>query len=116
MRITPERVPPTEPATPVTGEVPTAILSAIVQDLAARTDTSLEQISVIRDQAVVWSDGSLGCPQPGVMYTQALVDGYWVELEVDGRTFDYRAARTGHFVLCENGRLPPTPPVASPDR
>ena len=116
MRIPPERVPPTERGTPVTGEVPTLILTAIVQELAARTETAPEEIGVTRDQAVVWSDGSLGCPQPGVMYTQALVDGYWVELEVDGRIYDYRAARTGHFILCENGRPPPTPPVARPDR
>jgi hypothetical protein len=113
---TPERVPPTEPVTPVTGEVPTGILNAILQDLAERTDTTPEQISVVRAQAVVWNDGSLGCPQPGVMYTQALVDGYWVELEVDGQTFDYRAARTGYFVLCENGRPPRTPPGGSVDR
>lgn len=27
-------------------------------------------------ESVTWSDGSLGCPQPGQTYTQALVDGY----------------------------------------
>jgi hypothetical protein len=29
----------------------------------------------------VWNDGSLGCPEPGMMYTQALVNGYWLIIE-----------------------------------
>jgi hypothetical protein len=61
---------------------------------------------VIRDQAVTWSDGSLGCPQPGVFYTQALVPGYWVVLQVGDQEYDYRASERGHFVLCEGGGLP----------
>ena len=70
----PERVPPTEAITPVTGEVPTELLDTILKDLSERTGAALEKISVIQSQAIVWNDGSLGCPQPGVMYTQALVN------------------------------------------
>lgn len=107
----PERVPPTESVTPVTGEVPKSILDAILQDLEARARVSPGQVSVVQAQFVVWNDGSLGCPQPGTMYTQALVNGYWVILEAGGQKFDYRASDSGYFFLCENGFPPSTPPV-----
>jgi hypothetical protein len=110
----PERVPPTEVTTPVTGEVPTELLNAILSELAKRMGVMPEKIVVIQAQAIVWNDGSLGCPQPGVMYTQALVKGYWVILEVDETKFDYRVTDTGYFFLCENG-LSPIPPPSTPN-
>ncbi len=56
---------------------------------------------------VTWSDGSLGCPQPGQAYTQALVDGYWVVLSHDSDTYDYRAGPDREFRLCPGGGAPP---------
>ena len=52
---------------------------------------------------MTWPDGSLGCPQPGQVYTQALVDGYHVVLDADGDELDYRVGSGGSFNLCENG-------------
>jgi hypothetical protein len=43
-----------------------------------------DTIEVVLAEPVVWSDGSIGCPEPGMMYTQALVDGYRIVLDVDG--------------------------------
>ncbi len=114
MNKTPERVPHTQEPTPVTGEVPSELLNSILKDLLERTGAAPEEVSIIRGQAVVWSDGSLGCPQPGMMYNQALVNGYWVELEIAGKKFDYRAAKTGYFFLCESGFPPGILPV-TPD-
>lgn len=88
---------------PVTGEAPADILDRIVAD--ARERLGAEGIVVVRDEAVTWADGSLGCPQPGMMYTQALVDGYHVVV-TDGTTqLDYRVGTGGSFFVCE-GRLP----------
>lgn len=56
---------------------------------------------------VTWSDGSLGCPQPGQAYTQALVDGYWVVLSHDSDTYDFRAGLDREFRLCPGGGAPP---------
>lgn len=102
----PERVPPTEATTPVTGEVPNELLDSILKDLAGKTGESIPDMVIIQSQAVIWNDGSLGCPKPGVLYTQALVNGYWIILEVAGQRYDYRAANTGYFFLCENGSSP----------
>jgi hypothetical protein len=101
--------PPVEDVTPVppendarVGEVPDELLTEILRDAEARTDVSPDEIEVVRAEAVTWSDGSLGCPQEGMMYTQALVDGYHVELRADAEDLDYRADGRGSFILCEN--------------
>jgi hypothetical protein len=111
----PERVPtdPISPSAPVTGETPQELLEAIQSDLAARSGSASEEIRLIRDQAIIWSDGSLGCPQPGVFYTQAPVNGYWVVLQVGGKEYDYRVSESGYFLLCEGGGLPSIQPPGS---
>jgi hypothetical protein len=109
----PERVPTTEAMTPVTGEVPSEILDSIRMDLVKRTGAALETISIIQAQSIVWNDGSLGCAQPGVMYTQAPVNGYWVILDTGGRKYDYRASETGYLFLCKRA-LPPASPPGTP--
>jgi len=99
----PERVPMQEAETPVTGEVPPKILQAIREDLRKRLGIEDPQApQLVRGQSVTWSDGSLGCPKPGQSYTQALVSGYWVVFEFEGREYDYRASERGYFILCDS--------------
>lgn len=86
----------------VTGEAPVELLAEIQADAAGRTGLETEEIVVIQDQAVVWPDGSLGCPKPGMMYTQALVDGYHILVQAGDTVLDYRATSRGSFVLCES--------------
>lgn len=109
---------PTVAEEAVTGEVPEDLLNAILADAADRSGLPVEAFTVLRDEAVTWSDGSLGCPQPDVIYTQALVPGYRVVVAVGDQTFDYRAAQSGFFTLCERdlpvpitapGGVAPTP-------
>ena len=47
--------------------------------------------------------GGLGCPLPGMVYPQVVVDGYQVIVEADGRTYDYRGSGVGKFRLCLAG-------------
>jgi len=60
----------------VKGEVPQGILEAIPKEIAGSAGVGRDQIAIERAQSVVWSDGSLGCPESGTAYTQALVKGY----------------------------------------
>src|SRR5262249_11744324 len=69
-----------------------------------------EQLIIVRAEAVVWNDGSLGCPEPGMQYTQALTNGYWVVIRAAEQTYDFRVDRGGTFRLCPQGRgRPPVP-------
>jgi hypothetical protein len=60
-------------------------------------------------EAVTWPDGSLGCPQPGRAYTQALVRGYRIQIVAGDRTLEYHASLRGVPFLCPPERIqPPT--------
>jgi hypothetical protein len=83
------------------GEVPAEFLAAIKADLAERLGVAVDDIEVIRSEAVTYDDGSLGCPKPEEMYIMAQVEGYQVVLYSGEIEYDYRIADTGNFVLCE---------------
>ena len=96
------------------GEVPQGILEPILNKAAALAKVAREQLVIVRAESVVWNDGSLGCPEPGMMYTQALVNGYWVVIEAAGQKYDFRVDRSGRFQLCPAGRgRPPSQPAAN---
>jgi hypothetical protein len=101
-----KRIEPT-PENPVFGEVPETLLNEIIAELSQQLGVERSALEVIKGEAVVWNDGSLGCPQPGMFYTQALVNGYWVILRIGEEQYDYRASETGHFFRCESSGLPP---------
>lgn len=61
-------------------------------DLAERVGRDQSEISVVSVEEVEWSDTSLGCPDPKKAYTQMLVNGYDIVLEVDGREYHYHGA------------------------
>ncbi len=68
---------PQPPGTPVTtAEVPKSVRRAVVADAAKRFNVAESAIVLVRAQQVTWSDGSLGCPEAGMKYTQNLVPGY----------------------------------------
>lgn len=102
-------VPPaTEGAAPSlpAGEVPAAVLERIVADAASGAGVDPSTVEVISAEAVTWSDGSLGCPLPDQMYTQALVPGYRVVLDVDGEEMSFHAAEGGEFAYCADPQPP----------
>lgn len=92
----------------VVGEVPEAILRAILDDAMARTGLTENDFEMTRGEAVTWPDGSLGCPTPGEAYITVITPGYWVELTGPGVVLDYRADTSGNFKLCEGQSTPHT--------
>ena len=72
------------------------------QDLANRLKISPEMIELVNITQVIWRDGSLGCPQPGMLYTQALVNGLCIRLCTGGIIYHYHCSRNGKPFLCEN--------------
>lgn len=91
-----------EPGTGGGASLPASITDPIVADAATRLGVDPSAVMIVKAQAETFSDGSLGCPEPGMMYTQALVDGYQVVVEVDGTQLDYRGSGPGRFRICEN--------------
>lgn len=96
----------TEPFEPTlglnAGIVPQTIFDSILADLLVVSAADSAEVTVVKNEAVTWSDGSLGCPQPDVMYTQALVEGYQVIFSIGDTLYDYHISDSGNFVLCDN--------------
>lgn len=91
-----------------------AMVEAARQDAARSSGIAAERWQLLRAEAVTWSDGSLGCPQPGRGYTQALVPGYLVQLRADGLQRDYHAGASGAARYCPPDRArPPLPADAA---
>jgi hypothetical protein len=100
----PQRAPSTDiPTTQGTGEVPQQVLAIFQDDLARRALVKHDDITVVSATEQQWSDGALGCPQPGQMYTQMIVPGYRVVLQAAGNKYSYHSDRRGNFVVCSNG-------------
>lgn len=75
-------------------------VEAARQDLAGRTGKAAADIAVVRAQEVTWANGAKGCPQEGMMYTQALVPGYFILLRANGEDSAYHAGRDGQPFFC----------------
>jgi len=82
--------------------LPAAIIDPIVADAAARLGVDPSMVKVVAAELRTYGDSSLGCPRPGEMYTQAVVDGYQVVVEANGTRLDYRGSGPGRFRICEN--------------
>jgi hypothetical protein len=81
-----------------------SMVQEVLADAAQRTGIDQSMLKVVSAEAVTWSDGSLGCPQPGMMYTQALVPGYRVRVQAAEQVLDYHASARGGLALCPAGR------------
>jgi hypothetical protein len=79
------------------------------EDLARRLDLAPEAIRLVSVEAVEWSDASLGCPQPGMMYAQVIPPGFLVVLEAVGQTYGYHTDTGRLVVLCGEDGLPVYP-------
>lgn len=80
-----------------TANTPAAIAARAV---AERTDASPEQIDVISEEAVNFSDSSLGCPQPGMSYLQVITPGHKVLAAYAGNTYDVRISNQ-RAIICD---------------
>ncbi|GAA3103412.1 hypothetical protein [Kribbella aluminosa] len=74
-------------------------------DLVKRLGVDAAVVKVVSSDEVTWPDGSLGCPEPGMRYTQMLVQGNRTILEVDGKQYAYHSSAYRAPFLCEH----PTP-------
>lgn len=83
------------------------VVAAARFELAARLDIGTDAIEVAEARRVTWRNGALGCPREDGMYTQALVEGFYVRLVVDGQDYPYHAGRDGKPFYCEPERSQP---------
>lgn len=69
--------------------------------LAADRGINRDTITVVEVEEVQWPNGSLGCPKPDFIYTQAVVPGIRVILEAAGETYSYHGTTEADLFLCD---------------
>jgi hypothetical protein len=79
-----------------------------ILDLSGRLGVQDSDVRLIVERNVTWRDGSLGCPEEDMMYTQALVEGSLILLRVDDVEYEYHSGGGRAPFYCENP-VNPTP-------
>lgn len=105
----PKETSETPPPTNAIEPPPSGLAAVAIADLAARLGVDESAVRVVSIQEVTWSDGSFGCPQPGMSYTQAIVSGSLIVLEVNGASYEYHSGASGDPFYCAN----PAPPISA---
>jgi len=104
--------PETQPTSAASGaQSMQPMLERICADAAQRAGVALDQVKVLTVESVTWSDGSLGCPEPGMMYTQALVRGNRVRVDAAGTILLYHSGAQSTFVHCPASRAREPSPI-----
>ena len=114
--------PPADKATPDpygTREPPTDDARTGVAGLTERVAKALglepAALTLISATSVTWSDGCLGCPQPGEQCLQVLTPGQQVIYQVPGaQRYDVRPGQGEHFIICQATTKSEPAPTAAP--
>jgi len=84
------------------------IVDAALADAAKQ---STAQARVLEVERVRWGNASLGCPQKGMAYTEAVVPGWRIVIDAGGRTIEYHSSLKGPPHMCPPERVRrPLPP------
>lgn len=72
------------------------------EDLAGRLGVDVETVDLVSFERGVWPDGSIGCPEEGKLYTQAVVIGTRIVISHDDESFAYHQAGDEEPFICED--------------
>jgi hypothetical protein len=101
-------VSPLPAGTPVAlANVPRSVRRAVVADAARRFGVAESAVVLTRAEQVTWNDGSIGCAEPGGMYTQNLVPGYLVIARTSEGELAYHTDSRTLVASCGAGRPVP---------
>lgn len=69
--------------------------SEILSVLAGRLGVSVDELAILSFDEVAWPDGCLGAAKPAELCTQAIVDGYRIILQVNGKSHEFHTDLDG---------------------
>lgn len=77
------------------------VMKRAKEDLANCRGIDKEQIAVAAVKAVNWSNTSLGCPEPGMVYDRVITRSYRIPLSYDGKIYEYHSDQGGRVIYCQ---------------
>ena len=96
----PTSEPTTVPSTPTPIPVDlTPAQLAAIQEVAGKYNIPVDQIHITSTEAATWPSGCLGVVIPGVMCTDAIVEGFNIKLEANGQQFEIHTNQDGTSVV-----------------
>lgn len=102
--------PPPESPEPADGNAQQHPRFPAAAEVARRHTGSPEAASLISIREHIWNNGAMGCPQPGQVYTEALVDSYIVQIGLGPQTVRVHSNRRGTIMFVPTNCLGgPTP-------
>jgi hypothetical protein len=102
----PTPVPSPSRGTPANPDAQASVDAALAQ-AAAHLGVSPADLRVEQVEARQWPDSSLGCPQPGLMYSQIVTPGFLIVISGGGagsgavKQLEYHSDARGNVVLCQ---------------
>ncbi|MFE4105735.1 hypothetical protein [Almyronema epifaneia] len=84
--------------TPTSTSPPDALINQVLETTAAASNVPLAELSVVRYSRETWPDGCLGLAEPDELCTQALVEGWLIQVSPDretDKTWTYRTDLSG---------------------
>jgi hypothetical protein len=82
-------------------ETPESMIEEARAALAQHLLVGVDRIAVVEAKPVMWSDGSMGCARPGVVYPQGQVEGHLIILGMDGGFAHYHQGGDDPPFLCQ---------------
>ena len=67
------------------------------RELSARLGVAPEDLRLVNSRILEFGDGSLGCPEPGFGYTQAIIPGYILLYELNGTWYPFHVSIDGRI-------------------
>lgn len=86
-----------EPGAPITPDVSKEADSTARRELGSRLGIEPDNLQLVGSKSIEFSDGSVGCPDAGYSYTQAIVPGYALLYEVNGTRYPFHVSLDGRF-------------------
>ena len=83
--------------------IPPEAASAVdvaMTDAASHLSVSRDQLRLEQVTPTQWPDSSLGCPQPGLMYSQIVTPGYLIVISSGGQQLEYHTDMRSRLTLC----------------
>ena len=77
------------------------LVDLAIADLARRLNVDGASITVVEVRPMVWPDGALGCPKPGMAYPQVRQEGSLIRLTTRGQEYAYHSGGSRPPFLCQ---------------
>ncbi|MBT4962729.1 MAG: hypothetical protein HOI53_05355 [Francisellaceae bacterium] len=80
-------------------------IESIINKIREREQFATSDISIINVSGHTFRNGAMGAPEPGKMYTQALIQGYMIKVNIDDENVNFGVNQNLSRVVQQNNRL-----------